>query len=103
MPVIKKHGLRFSFSTKAAAAEAVRQEGEAKILVEKLDTLCRTGVCLGESIIYAVGIVNGVVVRLVGCSTFDGAKTVEFPSNVQKFIVTPDGRWWVPAGTVVKP
>jgi hypothetical protein len=102
MPTITRYGLNFSFSTKAAATEACRQAGIEKRLVDKIDVMARTGVCLGQNITYAVGIVDSVVVRLVGCTTFEGAREVQFPACVKKFIVTPDGRWWVPAGTEVK-
>lgn len=99
--IIKYNNLRFSFPTKVVAQEARRQADAAKTLVDALDVMTEMGVCLGESIIYAVGMINGKMIRLVGCTSFDGARGVKYPDNVQKFIVTPDGKWYVPAGTKV--
>lgn len=99
--VIRYNNLRFSFPTKVMAQEAQRQANAAKTLVDALDIMAEMGVCLGESIVYAVGMINGKVIRLVGCTSFDGARDVQYPVNVQRFIVTPDGKWYVPAGTRV--
>lgn len=99
--IIKYNNLRFSFPTNASAQEAVRQTQEAKTLADALDAMAEMGVCLGENIVFAVGMINGKVIRLVGCTSFEGARAVTYPSCVQKFIVTPDGKWYVPAGTRV--
>lgn len=99
--VVKYNNLRFSFPTKIIAHEAVRQANAAKTLADSLDIMAEMGVCIGENIIFAVGMINGKVIRLVGCTSFEGARAVTYPSCVQKFIVTQDGKWYVPAGTKV--
>jgi hypothetical protein len=99
--VVKYNNLRFSFPTKVIAQEALRRAMVTKTLVEALDTMSEMGVCLGEKTTYAVGVINGKVIRLVGCISFEAARDVRFPGCVQKFIVTPDGKWYVPAGTKV--
>jgi hypothetical protein len=99
--IIKYNNLRFSFPTKVIAQEAQRRADASRTLVDAFDVMTEMGVCLGESIIYAVGVINGKVIRLIGCTSIDGARDVQYPVNVQKFIVTPDGKWYVPAGTKV--